>query len=212
MKRADARSRVAGHTLIEVMTAMVLLTVAGTGVVSMQGATTFATQQAQESTIAINFAQTWLDRLKRDALRWTAIGETARQNGPQYLNQAVSGAGEDTWNLPTWNPANPNESHAADANGFDVVDPGNAANMGRIRFCAHFRNVVQHRATNIATGALDTNTVRVDVRVWWVRVGDSRAIGDIAANGCAAPPAQAVLNGPATREVYLSTVLRWELP
>ncbi len=213
MKRFTPRSRLAGHTLIEVMTAMVLLGVAGTGIVSMQGATTLATQQAQETTVAVNFAQTWLDRLRRDSLRWTDIGEAARTQagGPVYLSAALSAAGTDVWNLPAI-VANSNESHAADAYGFDVVNPNVAANMARIRYCMNFRNVVQHLAMNPVTGALGTNTLRVDVRVWWTRMGDSRLTGTMATTGCTAPPTQAVLDGPTTREVYVSTVVRWETP
>ena len=192
-------TRTSGHTLIEVMTAMVLLTVAATGTISMQSATTLGTQQAQETSVAVTFAENWLERIKRDALLWTAPGNPV---GPLYVSQPASGFGDNIWNLPA--PTLANESYAADAYGFDVLTP--ATNIAPIRYCAHFRNVVQH------VGIMGTDAIRVDVRIWWPRAGDGRTVGNMSTTGCETMPAAALIASPATREIFVSTVVRWRAP
>ncbi len=209
MKHPTVRSRArAGSTLIEVMTAVALLTVASSGILVMQGATTRANQQAYESTVALSFAQTWIDRFKRDSLRWVAIGVADRTNGPVYLNGALSDATSTTWLVPAY-VANSDESYAADAYGFDVANP--VASAARIRYCVNYRLELHARDENPALpgSPLDQNSVRADVRVWWHRMGSNRTVGTMA-TGCATVPAAGVLDLPGTREVYLSNVFRWE--
>lgn len=208
----SVRSARSGHTLIEVMVAVALLTVGASGILAMQGATTRANQQAYESTVALNFAQNWIDRLKRDSLRWTAVGVASRTalGGPIYLNGALSSNANTLWLVPFNDPAS-DESYAADVDGFDVRDPIN--NAARIRFCANYRLVLHAVDENPALpgNPLDDNSVRAEVRVWWHRMGDDRNVGGMGA-GCAVVPTAADLALPGTREVYLSNVFRWESP
>lgn len=199
------RRRREGFTLIEVMTAVALLTVSASGILLMQGATASANQQAYESTVASDFAQTWIERLKRDSLRWTEVGEASRTAGPIYLNGPVSACGEDEWLRPTL--VDPNETQAADAFGFDV----NPADSARVRYCMNYRTVVQHMAPNAGL-VLDTDTVRVDVRVWWIRRGERRDILMAGADPCGTPPDPSDFQNMLARVVYVSTVLRWETP
>ena len=208
MTRARKRmTRRDGFTLVEVMTAVALMIVASAGILTMQGATTKANQIAQETTVAIDFAQTWMERLKRDSLRWTAVGQTARMNGPLYLSMEPSGAGQDIWNVPA---ATATEAPAADAYGFEV---GPADDGARIRYCMGFRNVIQHLGANPLTGTLDDDTVRVDVRVWWHRQNFDQGLADMTNNRCdgAATPINVGARND-VRVVYLSNVLRWEGP
>ncbi len=208
--RRIKRGVVAGFTLVEVMTAVALMTIGASGIVMMQGATTRANQLAQESTVAVSFAQTWVERLKRDSLLWIDVGEAARTAapGPVYLSAALSSVGTDIWNLPVL--AN-GASHAADAYGYDV-DTGNALNFPRIRYCVNFRNVVQHVAPN-AFLAPDTDTLRVDVRVWWVRAGDARSVlMGPGADPCLVPPDENAITRGEARVVYVSNVVRWRAP
>ncbi len=204
------RRRSEAFSLIEVMVAVALLTASASGILLMQGATSSANQQAHESSVATDFAQTWVERLKRDSLRWTQIGETDRTDadGPIYLDGALSGTGEDNWLTPAFTDAT--ESHAADPFGFDVHPTIDGA---RVRYCMNYRNVVQHLAPNPLTLLLDTDTLRVDVRVWWVRRGDRRdLVVANAANPCAAPPTQGDFQNMLARVIYVSTVVRWETP
>jgi len=202
------RRRSEAFTLIEVMTSVALLTVSASGILLMQGATSSANQQAHESSVATDFAQTWVERLKRDSLRWTQIGEADRTDDPIYINGALSDVGQDNWLTPAFVLAN-NESNAADAFGFDV----NPADAARVRFCMNYRNVVQHVAPHPTTLLPDTDTLRVDVRVWWIRRGDRRDLMVPAgASQCDVMPAQSDFQSMLARVVYVSTVLRWEAP
>jgi len=204
------RRGTSAFTLIEVMTAVALMTVSASGILLMQGATTSANQQAQEMSVAADFAQTWMERLKRDSLMWNEMGEAPRLANPAYLSMTVSAVGDDIWNRPvTGTLRDATESEAADAQGFDV-DTSNADNFARIRYCMNFRNVVQHLATNPATLLIDTDTVRVDVRVWWVRRGENRtALAPANVNQCATALSSADISAMSARVIYMSNTLRW---
>ena len=158
----------AGYTLIEVMTAMVVMTIGATGIVAMQGAAVRANQDASETSNAVNFASTWIERLKRDSRRWIQNGapDLAAANNA-WLSNAVSDNGN--WIVPATTAP---EQAAADINGFDTSNEfvpinGNADPIAH--FCANVRlSVVQ--AYNPLTGtftANDVNAIRTDVRVWW---------------------------------------------
>jgi prepilin-type N-terminal cleavage/methylation domain-containing protein len=198
MKRARA-----GYTLIEVMTAVFLMTIGATGILAMQGASVRSNQDAHETTVAINFATTWVERLKRDARRWTGVGAT-KINKTRYLTMVTSNPG--TWFLPI---SSADESAGADYFGFDTLT------VGDVRYCVNVSLTVVHAFNpenpGTADPTTDMNAVRADVRVWW-----HRAASDInrAEPKCTPPSASntvsdALPNEPRIRRQYLSTVLTW---
>lgn len=204
----------AGYTLIEVMTAVVVMTIGATGIVAMQGAAVRANQDANELSNAVNFASTWVERIKRDARRWNANGGTdlAAANNA-WLNRAVTNNGQ--WFVPaTVAPEQP----AADINGYDTASEFLTVNNGDplAYFCANVRlTVVQafNPLTNTFDPINDTNAIRADVRVWWFRASNE-ARDDLTCRGAVLPDAQLNTAGTAWRyrKTYLSNVVSWKAP
>ena len=79
----------AGYSLIEVMTAVAIMIVGSTGVAMMVGATTRANDDAWETTTAMNFASTWMERVKRDATAWTAAGKSKAVNSKAKASERM---------------------------------------------------------------------------------------------------------------------------
>lgn len=200
---SDTRTRAAGYTLIEIMVAVVVLTIGATGILAMQGASVRSNRDASETSTAINWATTWVERIKRDAYRWNQNGNTDLAN-TAYLLNATTNAG--AWVLPT--TVDP-ESAGADLFGYDVL----AANADAIRFCVNLRfSVVQafNPATGTMVAATDANAVRADVRVWWHR--NSLDVNRIAPTCLGGVLTAAQITAPQIRKHYLSTVVTWRTP
>jgi type IV pilus assembly protein PilV len=202
-----------GYTLIEVMTAVVVMTIGATGIVAMQGAAVRANQDAYETTTAINFATTWLERVKRDARRWNAVGGADLAAGNNaWLNNAI-GSNAGLYFVPTTTAP---EQAAADYYGFDTPGEFNALNGGSYAFfCANLRLTVA-QAYNAATNGFNpvtaANAIRADVRVWWHRSSsDANRNGTYATCRNAALDAAGLTN-PAIRKTYLSTVVSYRTP
>jgi type IV pilus assembly protein PilV len=183
--------------LIEVMTAVAVMTVGATGLVLMQGATTRGNMQAQESTVAVIVAQNWIERLKRESLAWTAAGFPITPNLSQppsipYLAQ------------PTFGTA---ESAFVDHFGFDTNTPTDA------KFNVRLQNTVLHVSapTEAAPGLL--NGIRVDVTVYWFRSpgnsNDAR-VGSLLPDGYTPGTlvSDSILRSPQTRKIYASVVVQ----
>ena len=191
MKR---RTSSAGYSLLEVMTAVAIMIVGSTGVAMMVGATTRANDDAWETTTASAFAATWMERVKRDALLWTAAGDPLTT----YFSAAMLNTGE--WYVPEPNFALTGESAAADAFGWDTTAPD------QMRYCANLSTTRVHSLAGL------TNAIRVNLRVYWARTvrGDTdvvdRRVGPAA--GCVALAAPS----PLIREMYLSTIVHWTAP
>jgi len=191
----------AGYTLIEVMAAVVVMTIGAAGILAMQGASAASNQDANESAIAANFANTWLERIKRDARLWTTTGEAARM-GTRYLSQAFG-----AYAVPTQLMLGTQvlESPGADHFGFDTVTD--------IRFCVNVALTLAHAYNPTLPGTFslttDANAVQAAVRVWWYRWGQDanrRAV----ANGCLAAPLTVAQNrDPQVRKQYYSTIVSW---
>ena len=196
--------RLGGYTLIEVMTAVVVMTIGATGILAMQGASVRSNQDANETSVAINFATTWIERIKRDAARqWTTTGVTA-MNNTTYLRLS------DTYYIPL--PADARESYGADYFGFDT------RTEGCIYFCVNMRGSIAHAYNPLDPGAVpdlanDVNALRTDVRVWWYRWGPDadRNVGP-RCNATAGVLSTAQLDDPRIRKHYLSTVVTWRAP
>jgi type IV pilus modification protein PilV len=203
--------RRAGYTLIEVMTAMVVMTIGVAGILAMQGATARANQDAYESGVAANFANSWLERLKRDARRWTSTGNVTLAN-TNYLSGPLNTRDQpDTFFVPAAVRAGTDlvESPAADYFGFEV-EPAQAY------YCVNLSLVASH-AYNPASPAAwvlprDVNAIQAAVRVWWYRWGPDA--DRAAATGCL-PDQQltAVQNrDPLIRKQYYATIISWREP
>jgi prepilin-type N-terminal cleavage/methylation domain-containing protein len=202
-----------GYTLIEVMTAVVVMTIGTAGILAMQGATTRSNQDAYESGIAANFATTWLERLKRDARLWTSTGNaglanTAWLNGTINVDRSAAGFPEYFVPAPVMAGTNVLESPGADYFGFDTVD------VASIHYCVNVSLVLAH-AFNPAGGlnlAQDANALQAAVRVWWYRWGPDANRGAVA-NGCLAAPLTAAQNADrAIRKQYYATIVSWREP
>jgi prepilin-type N-terminal cleavage/methylation domain-containing protein len=204
----------AGYTLIEVMTAVVVMTIGATGIVAMQGAAVRANQDASETSNAVNFASTWIERLKRDSRRWIQNGGADLTANSVWLSKATTSEGQ--WFVPETTPP---EQPAADINGFDTSNEfvPIANNPDQFaHFCANVRlTVVQ--AYNPLTATFDriadVNAIRTDVRVWWHRQSSEADRTKAKCRGTPLDPSY--VDGPASyayRKTYLSNVVTWKAP
>jgi prepilin-type N-terminal cleavage/methylation domain-containing protein len=202
----------AGYTLIEVMTAVVVMTIGATGIVAMQGASVRANQDANETSNAVNFATTWIERIKRDARSWNAIGSNDLAAGNnKWLNTVTTGNG--AWFVPTTTAP---EQPAADINGFDTASEFTVVRNGDplAFFCANVRlTAVQafDPAAPTVFSAAGVSAIRADVRVWWYRNSND---ADRTALACRTRALGAVeLNADGTswrfRKTYLSNMVTW---
>jgi type IV pilus assembly protein PilV len=163
-----------GFTVIEVMIAIGVMTVGSMAIIGMQVQAQRQNQLARESQIATQFAQTWVERLKLDALLWTQV---AVPNGAPSVTQALQNtvylndmftAGAGTFNRLTGSPFSLHKS-AATHQGYDIpggnpftyTDP--FSNTSAHSFC------VDARVGWVYFG----RAMRVDVRVFWPRPGAS---------------------------------------
>lgn len=230
-RAARLRTR-AGFTLIEVLIASAVFLVGLLGVTFMQGASVRSNQDAYESMVATNFARQWLERIRRDALGWTAPG------APNPIAMfSTRGPGSGTYFVPTgpgvpadsglW-PLDAFESTGASYHGFEVgqlnpmLDPTlpdaqRRVAIGDIYYCAYAR--FQTTSDNDLNGQLSAMTATV--AVWWNRKESLEttvydAIPRARQNGCdGAGLTFDVFADPVPvniRRVRLVTALRWTPP
>jgi type II secretory pathway pseudopilin PulG len=222
VRRQSSAARRAGFTLIEVMTAGALFVIGIVGVTYMQGASVRSNQDAYEAMVATNLARTWLERIKRDGLGWTARGLPDRgamfSGRPlpavaSYFAPGVMPAtGSGLW--PLW----AGESSGANYHGVEVgqIDPLDGARVvtADIYYCAFAW------FTAGPLGAPDPMLdMRADVHVWWSRKAGldlSNYAAMVAARG--ATGCEAVRYNPlaalpvSTRRVTLATMLHYVRP
>ncbi len=153
------RTKRAGYTMIEVVMSMGVLTVGAMGLASMQHVAATANQESRRMTTAATVARVWVDRLRRDSLRWTVGGAgaaSANLTATQYLVGTPVDGTPSAWSTPV-PTAGSGESYAFDHFGNDT---GNASgNTNNIEYC------VQSRTRWVVPG----QALRADVRVWWHR-------------------------------------------
>ena len=155
MRKLDGRDRRrSGYTFVEVMMALAVLAIGATGIAAMQRATLVANGNARNIATANAIAQTWVERLRADAVQWnstTDLADTKWLKMPQGLWQnptLVAGFG----------------SGWATVTGDDI-----AAGAGPAAFCTHIR--------------LDQtypNLMRAQIRVFWRR--NNNAMPDCSEN------------------------------
>jgi prepilin-type N-terminal cleavage/methylation domain-containing protein len=203
----------AGYTLVEVMTAVVVMTIGTTGILAMQGATTRANQDAYESGVAANFAATWLERIKRDARQWTARGNTTLAN-TRYLSGTITTVRDEdeppVYFVPARRMAGADvlESPAADYFGFDTSD------AARMHYCVNVNLTLSHAFNPAGTLDLDAdaNAIQAAVRVWWYRWGPDANRGAVGDGCLGAPLSEAQNRDPLIRKQYYSTIVGWRAP
>lgn len=227
MNRGRRARHSAGYTLIEVMIAIAVAAIGISGIVFMQTATVRSNQDALETQVATVFARTWIERIRRDALMWTAPGNPARATIlmgrnlglPNSANYFVPTAvDDDVWDVPIPMAGLAAESSGANYHGVDVgaVDPTMApmpVTNGDIYYCANTKFTIVH----VVNG--QTNALRADVRVWWNRKASlnetdyTPGIARVRGGGCESwVPTSPILRDARFRVVYLSTYLRWTVP
>jgi len=188
-----------GYTLVEVMMAIAVMAAGTVGVFSLQQAAVVGNLEARQMTTATMIARTWLERLKRDALRWNAGSTTAagvNLTGTSYLAGVPAPATAPVWFTPI-PPALAVESYAFDHYGRDIAPPS-----AQIEFCA------QTRLQWVYPG----QTIRGDVRVWWHRHSngsDPNAGNRALYPNCGVGGEAAIGNVIRVRTVSASTLIRW---
>lgn len=189
----------AGFTLVEVMIAMAVILVGASGILALQTSTRKGNSEAREQTTALTFGATWVERVKRDAMLWID-----RDDGPantQYL----------TWlpaQVPTWvvpDPADATESASADFWGYDTTL------IPEKRYCVNLRTTPLTHSIPADPTSMPV-TMRVDVRVWWLRggrmiPGQSEMMNCGTAGAPGTVPADAVLAHPDVRVIGMSTIV-----
>jgi prepilin-type N-terminal cleavage/methylation domain-containing protein len=150
-KRATTR----GFTIIEVMMALTVLAIGMLGIIALQKTTVVSNQEAQQITVANAIARTWIERLQRDAARWTRPSPTwptSDISSTAWLGGA--GGATSPWFRPTVSSLEPTASPAFDLNGSDVAvtDPNGV-------YCTHLR--LRWIYTN--------QMIRAEVRVFWAK-------------------------------------------
>jgi type IV pilus assembly protein PilV len=153
MKRSTKDAR-GGFTLVEVMIAIGIMTVGSLGILSMHQAVTRANRDAREMNAALAITETWIERVERDGLLWTAQGfNTTELQGTDYLKEIAGVADETAWFKPI--PTGAGEYASFDFFGNDTP------NSSDTKFCV-----------NLKLGWLrQGSSVRVDVRTYWLREG-----------------------------------------
>jgi type IV pilus modification protein PilV len=192
------RRAVAGYTMLEIMISVVVMTIGATGILAMQGASVRSNQDASETSIAVNFATTWMERVKRDARLWTAQTNASLVANTKYLSMYA--ATPNAWAVP---PTTAPESAGADYFGFDTPIA-----TGDVRYCVNLRFNIAH-----AIGG-QVDAMRADVMVWWHRNAQdttrntqacATALTDTQASSASAADRQ-------LRKHFLSTVVTWRDP
>ncbi len=148
-----ARSSQRGYTLIELMMAIALFTVAVLGIISMQKITVMSNLHAKNLATAQRIAQAWASQLEMDATQWqTTMPSTG------FLNA------DGTWGRPGYNAAR-RFGAAFDALGNPLSD----SQLDRARFCTHVRMSWLYQNT----GASGNGMLRAEIRVFWQRDGET---------------------------------------
>jgi prepilin-type N-terminal cleavage/methylation domain-containing protein len=160
--RRIARAR--GFTLIEVMMALTVLTIGILGIISMQKSSVVANAEAQQFTVATQIARTWVDRLHRDAVMWTAPNSfiSTPDIGNTMWLKTVDTRAYPNWFLPIQSTATgPVESPAFDRNGQDVTLANTATLANDTVYCTHLR----------LRWVYPNDLIRAEVRVFWRKRG-----------------------------------------
>jgi len=173
-RRANRAAGRHGYTVVEVMMALVVLTLGAVGVIAMQKAVLVGNTNARNLATANSIAQTWVERLRADAQAWNDqggtpdIAETAWLSGAATTAPAGGGGWIVTPASVAYGSSTPAGSNQADIMGADLLHAADKAKFGTA-YCTQYRLT---RFTNTPSGALASyyKVVRIEVRVVWDRL------------------------------------------
>jgi type II secretion system protein I len=155
--RHRARRGRAGYTLVELMMALALFTVAVLGIISLQKLMIVSNAHAKNMSVAERIAESWAAQLQMDSTTWRAnTGST------DWLGNAGGG-----WLRPAFVAGSKNFGAAFDALGNPLPD---ATGLARARYCAHVRLTSLYTDTPLVSG---NGMMRAEIRVFWLRDGES---------------------------------------
>ena len=164
-----ARASAAGYTLVELMMALALFTVAVLAIVSMQKLTVVANAHAKNTSVAHRIAQSWAGQLELDATRWRTD-----LSGTNWLGPLIGGG----WSRPTYE-AGRTFGAAFDALGNPLTDSN--ADQARARYCANVRLAWLYSPV---LPVLGNGMMRAEIRVYWLRDGEANLnVNGICATG-----------------------------
>src|SRR5579884_2793927 len=141
-RTARRRAGRGGYTAIEILMAMTVLAIGAAAVMSMQKASMQGNLDARKTDVANSIARTWVERLERDAMKWTLPGPSnpAGNNMANALlvNHANTGAGK--WFLPSDYMTNSQTAVETMSPGFDVLGRDlPLAQLPNALFCVNVR-------------------------------------------------------------------------
>ncbi len=161
-----------GFTALEVLISMGIMFMGAAAVMTMQKTSIQANLDARKADVASSIARTWVERIRRESMRWTqptSTNPTSNLAGVPGLASHIVAGGAGGWFRPTEDmiahqgPAGTVEtmSYAFDILGRDLAagDISTAPNNLNIAFC------VEAQLTEL----LPNYAYRVDVRVVWPR-------------------------------------------
>lgn len=156
-----------GYTIAEVMISLALLGIGASGVVALQKATQIGNTSARTITTANAVAQSWVDRLRADAIQWNNASDLKTET--KWLKNADASA--PAWFNPEASPFGANTlvgSPSADILGADVF----SGDLAEPAFCTKVRLTLLKIFPNPAvTTESSSQIIRAEIRVFWERAG-----------------------------------------
>ncbi|HEX2876051.1 MAG TPA: prepilin-type N-terminal cleavage/methylation domain-containing protein [Polyangiaceae bacterium] len=162
--RRTRRAQQRGYTLVELMMALALFTVAVVGIIALQKIVIVSNAHAKNVAIAQRIAQAWAGQLEMDATEWRT------SFGSGWLNDA------NVWQRPPYVEAR-QFGGAFDALGNPLKDN----ELSRAAFCSHVRMAWLFPST---MGTAGNGMLRAEIRVFWLK--DGEAALDSTASICSA--------------------------
>jgi prepilin-type N-terminal cleavage/methylation domain-containing protein len=164
-QRRQGRRSNRGYTLVELMMALALLTVAVLGIISLQKITVVSNAHSKNVAMAQRIAQAWAGQLQMSSTEW--VNSPLPSGG--LLNDTKK------WQRPLYNDTR-SFGAAFDALGNPLPD----TSLGNARFCTHVRMSPLYPTTMSVAG---NGVLRAEIRVFWLRDGEAPL--DTTASMCA---------------------------
>lgn len=146
-----------GYTLVELMMALALFTVAVLGIISMQKLMVVSNAHAKNVSVAQRIAQSWAAQLQLDSTKWRTDFTAT-----DWLSLV-----DDGWKRPDYVAAR-NFGAAFDALGNPLS--GSSADLKLARYCANIRLTRLYSENEPVVG---NGMLRAEIRVYWLRDGES---------------------------------------
>ena len=180
-----------GYTLVELMMALALFTVAVLGIISMQKITVVSNAHAKNVAMAQRIAQAWAGQLEMDGSAWRSAF------GSGWLNDGA------IWQRPAY------ITDRAFGGAFDALgNPLSDGDVSKAHFCTHVRMSWLY-PTNSGVGG--NGMLRAEIRVFWLRDGEAALDSNASMCSNGQTGAQAIAIGLATERynfVYQTVGIR----